>query len=423
MENKKIVIVGGGAAGFFCAIHVAELHPEWEIKILEKSTKVLSKVRVSGGGRCNVTHACPDIEMLLKKYPRGQRFLKKSFYQFATQNTIEWFANNGVQLHTEKDGRMFPTTNNSETIIDCFLRKIQQYHIQVLTQYEVIDVISNGMDLISNNSLSDVIPHAFTIQLHNKPSIQADAVCLATGGMLKADKLQWLTNFGHSIVEPVPSLFTFNILDKNITALMGVAVDNATIQWKGVKNIEKGPLLITHWGISGPAAIKLSAWCARELANDHYEGEIIINWTPEYNEATLKMEWINLRMDLGRREIGTKNPFNLPQRLWQFLLQQAGVSLNIKWADLKSTHQHQLIQLLTRTHLLVKGKTTFKEEFVTCGGINLSEIEAMTMESKLIPGLHFAGEMMDVDGITGGFNFQHAWTSGWLAATHMSTLV
>ena len=423
MENKKIVIVGGGAAGFFCAIHVAELHPEWEIKILEKSTKVLSKVRVSGGGRCNVTHACPDIEMLLKKYPRGQRFLKKSFYQFATQNTIEWFANNGVQLHTEKDGRMFPTTNNSETIIDCFLRKIQQYHIQVLTQYEVIDVISNGKDVSSNNSLSDGIPHAFTIQLHNKPSIQADVVCLATGGMLKADKLQWLTNFGHSIVEPGPSLFTFNILDKNITALMGVAVDNATIQWKGVKNIEKGPLLITHWGISGPAAIKLSAWCARELANDHYEGEIIINWTPEYNEATLKMEWINLRMDLGRREIGTKNPFNLPQRLWQFLLQQAGVSLNTKWADLKSTHQHQLIQLLTRTHLLVKGKTTFKEEFVTCGGINLSEIEAMTMESKLIPGLHFAGEMMDVDGITGGFNFQHAWTSGWLAATHMSTLV
>ena len=253
--------------------------------------------------------------------------------------------------------------------------------------------------------------------------MQADAVCLATGGMLKADKLPWLNNFGHTIVDPVPSLFTFNIVDKNITTLMGVAVDNATIQWKGVKNIEKGPLLITHWGISGPAAIKLSAWCARELANDNYEGEIIINWTPEYNEATLKMEWINLRMDLGRREIGTKNPFNLPQRLWQFLLQQAGVPLNTKWADLKSANQQQLIQLLTRTNLQVKGKTTFKEEFVTCGGIDLGEIDAMTMESKFIPGLHFAGEMMDVDGITGGFNFQHAWSSGWLAAEHMSALV
>jgi predicted Rossmann fold flavoprotein len=412
MENKKIVIVGGGAAGFFCAIHVAELHPNWEVIILEKSTKVLSKVRVSGGGRCNVTHACPDIEMLLKKYPRGQRFLKKSFYQFATKNTIEWFAKNGVSLHTEKDGRMFPTTNNSETIIDCFLRKIQQYNIQVLTQHEVIDVISN-----TNNK------QQFTIQLQGKSNLEADALCLATGGMLKSDKLKWLTNFGHTIVEPVPSLFTFNIVDKNITALMGVAVDNATIQWKGVKNIEQGPILITHWGISGPAAIKLSAWCARELANDHYEGEIIINWTPEYNEATLKMEWINLRMDLGRREIGTKNPFNLPQRLWQFLLQQASVPFNTKWADLKSAHQQHLIQLLTRTTLQVKGKTTFKEEFVTCGGVDLKDIDGMTMESKLISGLHFAGEMMDVDGITGGFNFQHAWTSGWLAAEHMGTLV
>jgi len=376
MENKQIVIVGGGAAGFFCAIHLAELHPEWEIKILEKSTKLLSKVRVSGGGRCNVTHACPEIEMLLKKYPRGQRFLKKSFYQFATRNTIQWFAKNGVELHTEKDGRMFPTTNNSETIIDCFLRKIQQYKIQVLTQHEVLAIVSN-----TNNSQT----RKFTIHLQGKPNTEADAVCLATGGMLKADKLPWLTSFGHTIVDPVPSLFTFNIVDKNITALMGVAVDNATIQWKGVKNIEKGPLLITHWGISGPAAIKLSAWCARELANDNYEGEIIINWTPEYNEATLKMEWINLRMDLGRREIGTKNPFNLPQRLWQFLLQQAGVPLNTKWADLKSANQQQLIQLLTRTNLQVKGKTTFKEEFVTCGGVDLAEIEAMTMESKLIP--------------------------------------
>jgi predicted Rossmann fold flavoprotein len=309
---------------------------------------------------------------------------------------------------------MFPTTNNSETIIDCFLRKIQQYKIQVLTQHEVITIVSN-----TNNSQT----RKFSIHLQGKPNMEADAVCLATGGMLKADKLPWLTSFGHTIVDPVPSLFTFNIVDKNITALMGVAVDNATIQWKGVKNIEKGPLLITHWGISGPAAIKLSAWCARELANDNYEGEIIINWTPEYNEATLKMEWINLRMDLGRREIGTKNPFNLPQRLWQFLLQQAGVPLNTKWADLKSANQQQLIQLLTRTNLQVKGKTTFKEEFVTCGGVDLAEIEAMTMESKLIPGLHFAGEMMDVDGITGGFNFQHAWTSGWLAAEHMGALI
>jgi predicted Rossmann fold flavoprotein len=413
MGTKKIVVVGGGAAGFFCAIQIAELHPNWDISLLEKSNKLLSKVKVSGGGRCNVTHACPDVEILLKKYPRGEKFLKKAFYQFATKQTIQWFADNGVQLHTEKDGRMFPTTNNSATIIDCFLQKVHQHQIKVLTDHEVVHV-----EKLNQNNEDN-----FLITLSNKKTLQANAICLATGGMLKSDKLSWLTLLGHSIVEPVPSLFTFNVVEKNITSLMGVAVDNAIIQWKGNKTIEKGPLLITHWGISGPAAIKLSAWCARELANDNYEGAIIINWTPEYNEATLKMEWINLRMDFGKREIGSKNPFNLPQRLWQFLLQEAGILLTTKWADLKSAQQHMLIQLLTRTQLNVKGKTTFKEEFVTCGGVALFEIDAITMESKLVPGLHFAGEMMDVDGITGGFNFQHAWTSGWIAAQHMGQLV
>jgi predicted Rossmann fold flavoprotein len=413
MEKKKIVVVGGGAAGFFCAIQIAELHPSWDISILEKSNKILSKVKVSGGGRCNVTHACPDIEVLLKKYPRGTRFLKKSFYQFATKNTIQWFANNGVSLHTEKDGRMFPVTNDSATIIDCFLQKVHQYGIKVLTGHEVVNI----------EKLNHQQQASFVITLSNQNKITADAICMATGGMSssdKMDKLVWLKEFGHSIVTPVPSLFTFNLVDKKITTLMGVAIDQANIQWKGNKIIEKGPLLITHWGISGPAAIKLSAWCARELANDKYEGAIIINWTPEYNEATLKMEWINLRMDLGRREMGSKNPFNLPQRLWQFLLQEAGIVLTTKWADLKSTPQQLLIQSLTKTVLQVKGKTTFKEEFVTCGGVELAEIEASTMESKLVPGLHFAGEMMDVDGITGGFNFQHAWTSGWIAAQHIA---
>ena len=412
MEKKKIVVVGGGAAGFFCAIQIAELHPDWEIIILEKTNKLLLKVKVSGGGRCNVTHACPDVEMLLKKYPRGPRFLKKAFYQFATKNTIEWFKKNGVELHTEKDGRMFPTTNSSDTIIDCFLRKVHQYKIQVLTQHEVLNVNQN-------NSNESKLQKAFTIQLQGRQDMQADAICLATGGMLKSDRLNWLTQFGHSIVAPVPSLFTFNTVDKKITTLMGVAVDKASIQWRGNKNIEIGPLLITHWGISGPAAIKLSAWCAREMAEANYEGAIIINWTSTFNESTLKMEWINFRMDFGKREMGTKNPFDLPQRLWHFLLQEAGIALNTKWADLKSVNQQQLIQLLTRYTLDIKGKTTFKEEFVTCGGVDLKDIDAQNMESKLVPGLHFAGEMMDVDGITGGFNFQHAWTSGWIAAQHI----
>lgn len=423
MRKKKIIVVGGGAAGFFCAIQIAELHPHWDIIILEKTNKLLSKVKVSGGGRCNVTHACPDVELLLKKYPRGERFLKKAFYQFATKNTIEWFAQNGVQLHTEKDGRMFPTTNSSETIIDCFLRKVHQYKIQVLTQHEVLDIKHNNSNASITNTSNEIKnQNAFTIQMQGRDPMQADAICLATGGMLKSDRLNWLTQFGHSIVAPVPSLFTFNTVDKKITSLMGVAVDKASIQWKGQKNIEIGPLLITHWGISGPAAIKLSAWCARSMAETNYEGAIIINWTTTFNEATLKMEWINFRMDFGKRELGSKNPFDLPQRLWHYLLQEAGITLNTKWADLKSTHQQQLIQLLTRYTLDIKGKTTFKEEFVTCGGVDLKDIDAQTMESKLVPGLHFAGEMMDIDGITGGFNFQHAWTSGWLAAQHMGQL-
>ena len=428
MEIKKIVVVGGGAAGFFCAIQVAELHPHWEIIILEKTNKLLSKVKVSGGGRCNVTHACHDVELLLKKYPRGERFLKKAFYQFATKNTIEWFKTNGVELHSEKDGRMFPTTNSSDTIIDCFLRKVHQYKIQILIQHEVVDIQHNNSSAIileENKNIESKKQKAFTIQLQGREALHADAICLATGGMLKSDpsiKLKWLTSFGHNIIEPIPSLFTFNTVDKKITTLMGVSVDKASIQWKGNKYMEIGPLLITHWGISGPAAIKLSAWCARAMAETNYEGAIVINWTPIFNEATLKMEWINFRMDFGKREIGSKNPFDLPQRLWHFLLQEAGILLNTKWADLKSVHQHTLIQLLTRYTLDIKGKTTFKEEFVTCGGVDLAEIDAQTMESKLVPGLHFAGEMMDVDGITGGFNFQHAWTSGWLAAQHMGQI-
>ena len=430
MGKKKIVVIGGGAAGFFSAIQIAELHPDWEISILEKTTKILSKVKVSGGGRCNVTHACPDVELLLKKYPRGARFLKKAFYQFATKNTIAWFAKNGVSLHTEKDGRMFPTTNNSETIIECLLNKVKEYKIQVLLNHEVVDVVKQNVqddanaNVNANVNASNTIhtSQRFAITVSNNTTIHADAICMATGGMLKVNSFEWLIRLGHSIVEPVPSLFTFNTSDKTITSLMGVAVDNASIQWAGNKHIEKGPLLITHWGMSGPAAIKLSAWCAREMAAVNYEGQIIINWVPTYTEQSLKMEWINFRLDFGKREMGSKNPFNLPNRLWHYFLQAAAINTSLKWADLKSTQQQILIQHLVRTTLPIKGKTTFKEEFVTCGGVELNEIEASTMESKLIPGLHFAGEMMDVDGITGGFNFQHAWTSGWIAAQHMGQL-
>jgi predicted Rossmann fold flavoprotein len=411
METKNIVVVGGGAAGFFCAIQIAEMHPDWHVTIVEKSSKLLSKVRVSGGGRCNVTHACPDVDQLIQKYPRGQRFLKKAFYQFATKQTIDWFAHNEVKLHTEKDGRMFPITNDSETIVACFMKKVNQYQIEILLNHEVVSV--EKMEGKDNNE------NQFEIICSNKKSILANQICFAVGGIAKADNFKWIETLGHHFIPSVPSLFTFNVIDKKITTLMGLAVEQASIQWQGEKFMEQGPLLITHWGISGPAAIKLSAWCARAMADANYEGNILINWVPFYNENSLRLEWMNFRQDLGRREMGSKNPFDLPQRLWHYLLAEAGIVLQTKWADLKNTQQQQLIQLLTRMSLAIKGKTTFKEEFVTCGGVDLAEIDAISMESKIMPGLHFAGEMMDVDGITGGFNFQHAWTSGWLAARHI----
>jgi len=411
MEAKNIVVVGGGAAGFFCAIQIAEMHPNWQVTIVEKSSKLLSKVRVSGGGRCNVTHACPEVDHLIQKYPRGQRFLKKAFYQFATLQTIDWFAKNDVKLHTEKDGRMFPITNDSETIVACFMKKVNQYKIEILLNHEVVSVEKK---LAPKNDEAQ-----FELICANKKSIPADQICFAVGGIVKAENFKWIETLGHHFIPSVPSLFTFNVVDKKITTLMGLSVEQASIQWQGEKFIEQGPLLITHWGISGPAAIKLSAWCARAMADANYEGHILINWVPFYNENSLRLEWMNFRQDLGRREMGSKNPFDLPQRLWHYLLTESGIALQIKWADLKNTQQQILIQLLTRMSLSIKGKTTFKEEFVTCGGVDLAEIDANTMESKLVPGLHFAGEMMDVDGITGGFNFQHAWTSGWLAAQHM----
>jgi predicted Rossmann fold flavoprotein len=292
------------------------------------------------------------------------------------------------------------------------MKKVNQYQIEILLNHEVVRV--EKMEGKGNHE------NQFELICSNKKSILANQICFAVGGIVKADNFKWIETLGHHFIPSVPSLFTFNVIDKKITTLMGLAVEQASIQWQGEKFIEQGPLLITHWGISGPAAIKLSAWCARAMADANYEGRILINWVPLYNENSLRLEWMNLRQDLGRREMGSKNPFDLPQRLWHYLLTEAGIALQTKWADLKNTQQQQLIQLLTRMSLAIKGKTTFKEEFVTCGGVDLAEIDAISMESKIMPGLHFAGEMMDVDGITGGFNFQHAWTSGWLAAQHMS---
>jgi predicted Rossmann fold flavoprotein len=402
MPRKKLIVIGGGAAGFFCAVNAARRNPDLQVELLEKTSKLLSKVKISGGGRCNVTHSLFDITEMSRRYPRGQNFVKKTFYQFFTTDTIRWFNERGVSLKTEKDGRMFPSTDSSETIINTLLNEANSYGVDIRLNTEV-------KYLQSRDGI-------FHIQLNNDRQVTADYVCIACGGYPKLSMFQWLQNVGHSISEPVPSLFTFNIPGHPITQLMGVSVEKARVKIEGTKLSEEGPVLITHWGLSGPAILRLSAWGARELAQKNYAFSIHLNWIPEYNEQNLKEAFQNFRIALAGKKIVNHVMSQLPARLWQFLVQQAGISADMRFADLPAKLENLLIKNLVDYILIVKGKTTFKEEFVTSGGIALSEVDPQSMMSKKVPHLFFAGEILDVDGITGGFNFQHAWTSGWIAA-------
>src|SRR5688572_991968 len=408
-SKKTLVVIGGGAAGFFCAVNAARFNSDLEVILVEKSSKLLSKVKISGGGRCNVTHACYDILEMSRKYPRGGNFVKKTFHQFFTTDTIQWFQERGVAIKAESDGRMFPVTDSSQTIIDCLLNEGSKQGVQIRMNAEIKEIIIDSP--------------GFTLQFAKGEKLHVDFICVATGGYPKASMFEWLKAIGHSYEEPVPSLFTFNLptgqpgMPKHpITALMGVSVENALVKIIGSKLQQQGPLLITHWGLSGPAILKLSAWGARELKSRNWEFEIVVNWLPDYNEQQWADRFQTLRFELASQKIGTKNPFGLPQRLWEYLLDQSQVNKEKRWADLPGKEQNKLIQNLCRNSFEIKGKTTFKEEFVTAGGIKLNEIDPNTMMSKKVPGIFFAGEVMDVDGITGGFNFQHAWTSGFIAA-------
>ncbi|WP_462221063.1 BaiN/RdsA family NAD(P)/FAD-dependent oxidoreductase [Ferruginibacter sp.] len=413
MKKKRLVVIGGGAAGFFCAVNAARMNPALEVTIVEKSNKLLSKVKVSGGGRCNVTHACFSIAEMIKKYPRGNTFLKKAFHHFFTTDTIEWFKQRGVELKTEADGRMFPVTNSSQTIIDCLMKETNKYGVEILMNAEVKELT------ISNEQFAT---ERFTVHLDSNKILNTDFVCIASGGYPKNIQFEWLKKLAHTIEEPVPSLFTFNMPGNSITALMGVTVENVTVKIVGSKLVEQGPLLITHWGMSGPAILKLSAWGARELQTKNYSFKISINWIPEFNENSLREKMQQLRFSIATQKIINRNPFALPGRLWEYLLQQSGVNEDLRWADLPAKDQNKLIKNLCTQEFDVKGKTTFKEEFVTSGGIQLNEIDFNTMQSKIIPGLFFAGEVINADGITGGFNFQNAWTTGWIAAKAVSSL-
>jgi predicted Rossmann fold flavoprotein len=398
---QKLVVVGGGAAGFFCAINAARLYPNMQVTILEKSSKLLSKVKVSGGGRCNVTHACFNISDMIKKYPRGATFLKKSFHHFFTTDTISWFEHRGVELKTEADGRMFPTSNSSQTIIDCLLNEASKYKVDIVMNADVVNIekLNDKWNIVTS-----------------KNNYIADKLCVASGGILKASAANWLTNLNHTFAPPVPSLFTFNIPNNNITKLMGLVVESASVKIAGEKLKQDGPILITHWGLSGPAVLKTSAYAALLLAQKNYNFTAIVNWVPEYNEITMKEKLLQLRFEIATTKIQNRNPFALPNRLWEYLLTTASIAEGIRWADLPAKEQNLLVKLLCAHEFLVQGKTTFKEEFVTAGGINTDEIDANTMQSKKCNGLFFAGEILNIDGVTGGFNFQNAWTTGYLAA-------
>jgi predicted Rossmann fold flavoprotein len=399
MNSKfDIIIVGGGAAGFFTAINIVEKNPKLKVAILERGNEVLSKVRVSGGGRCNVTHACFEPNELVKFYPRGEKELRGPFHQFCSGDTVEWFSNHGVELKTEEDGRMFPVSNSSQTIIDCFLENTQKLGITVLTGQSVQSIFKKET--------------AWKIETQTENYI-TEKLILATGSNPKIWEM--LQNFGHDIVNPVPSLFTFNIKDARIKELPGVAAQ-VRIKVKDSKLESTGPLLITHWGMSGPAILKLSAWGARILHDKKYQFTIFVNWLndvePEEAEKTLK----ELKQEHAKKAVSKKSPFDFPNRLWESLVLASTISEDTKWADLTKIQLQNLVQQLTNSSFQVNGKSTFKEEFVTAGGIDLKEINFKTMTSKLHENLYFAGEIINIDAITGGFNFQNAWTSGFILA-------
>lgn len=407
-HKKKMLVIGGGAAGFFCAINAARMNPALQVTILEKSSKLLSKVKVSGGGRCNVTHACFEVQEMSKRYPRGEHFVRKAFHQFFTTDTIKWFEERGVKLKAEADGRMFPVTDSSQTIIDYLMKEVNAHGIEILMNREVRKL--------------EVESGKWKVGLGNDENIEADFVCVASGGFPKLQQFGWLKGTGHTIISPVPSLFTFNMPKHPITELMGVVVQDATIKIQSTKLKNTGPLLITHWGMSGPCVLKLSAWGARELHDRNYNFTINVNWLNDAKEQAIKDELQLIRNNKGSQKIYNNNLFQLPNRLWLFLLQEAGIKDEWRWADLPAKEQNRLIQLLYNHEFHVKGKTTFKEEFVTAGGVDLKQVDPNTMQSKLHPNLFFAGEILDVDGITGGFNFQHAWTSGFIAAKAIASI-
>ena len=397
----KVAVIGGGAAGYFAAISAKEKFPDAEVMLLEKTTKILSKVLVSGGGRCNVTHACFEISKLTRFYPRGARFLKKAFHQFNTNHTVVWFQERGVQLKTESDNRMFPISDSSQTIINCLMTESERLGIKVNLQ----------------TSVSSILPHdeGFNLTIGEHDKIKVENVIVATGGSAKEEGLNWLKDLGHSIEKPVPSLFTFNMPNEPVKELMGLVAPEARVKIQGSKLSAVGPVLITHWGMSGPAILKLSAFGARELADMNYNFKALVNWVNVESEEDFRKDFTAILETSKKGKLGNVRMESIPKRLWSFILEKLELDPNGICGELSKKNINRLVNALLNDEYEVQGKTTFKEEFVTCGGISLNQVDPQTMESKIVPNLYFAGEVLDIDGVTGGFNFQAAWTTGYIA--------
>lgn len=389
----------------FGAVNACVQKPGLKVAVLEKTGKWLSKVKVSGGGRCNVTHDCEYASQLVKHYPRGGKFLKKVFDKFAARDTMRWFEDRGVALKTEPDGRVFPVTDSSQTIIDCLLREAETYHIDLISHFGV-------KALQKQNGVFQVVGESATLE--------ARQVLVTIGGQPKEEGFGWIKKLGHSTMPPVPSLFTFNVPVGGMKELSGISVPLADVKVAGRGLSATGPLLVTHWGFSGPAVLRLSAWGARDLAELNYKSVFLVNWLGDKKEEALREEMEAYAKAHPKKTVSGTPLYGLPSRLWETITGRAGVTDDLRWLDLPKKDKNRLVEMLIRCAFDMDGKTTFKEEFVTCGGVSLDEVDPATMESTLVPGLYFAGEVLDIDGITGGFNFQSAWSGAWVAAKAIS---
>ena len=407
MSSRKVIVVGGGAAGFFAAITCAEADASANVTILEKSPEFLSKVRISGGGRCNVTHACFDPRDFATRFPRGEQELIGPFQRFGAKDTVDWFKRRGVKLNAECDGRMFPLSNTSQTVIDCLVNAAKVANVKLRTDFGIERVVARAEG-------------GFDLTLSNGEMMGCDRLLLATGGCRTAAAGELAVSLGHTLEPPVPSLFTFHLETPWLTELAGVSVESVDASVPGTKLRERGALLVTHAGLSGPVILRLSAWGARELHDRDYNFSLHLNWLPrlDADEIATELKWRRSQQP-ARLVVNSPIP-PLPARLWEQLVIASGVKRDTRWAAITRSGQHNLVQHLIGTELQVTGKSMNKEEFVTCGGVRLNEVNFRTMQSRLCPGLYFAGELLDIDGITGGFNFQSAWTTGWIAGGAMA---